>query len=164
MVRRLLLACVVVGLLAGAARPALAQGRLIGGGIGYAFDEHADFLVLTGLGWIPVNGPNITFKPIVVTPRFQVLPGLEMWQVDLDAVWDIPLAPEINVRPYMGLGVGLSHSPFQTAPLFNFDAGFRYKKPTWSHQFAFEIHYSAGLDYGNTMVMNFLVLFPFGKR
>jgi hypothetical protein len=170
MVRRLLVVCVAIGISVVTARPALAQGEIlapgkhVGGGLGYTFDEHSDFLVITGLGWLPINGPDIVFKPIVAAPRFQVFPGLDRWQVDVDGLWDIPVAPELNVRPYLGMGVGLSHSPGETTPLVNFDAGFRYKRPNWKHQLAFEVHYSAGLDYFNTMVMNVVVLFPIGRQ
>lgn len=163
--RSLLITCLVVVGLA-AARPALGQNgpRLIGGGFGYAFDQHEDFPVVSGIGWIPFQGPDILFKPLVAVPRVQVIPGISRWQVDLDAVWDIPVAPELIVRPYMGLGVGLVHDPGDTTPVVNLNAGFRIKKPEWDHQFAAEIHYTAGLGFRNQMTMNFVVMFPFRKR
>jgi hypothetical protein len=170
MVRRVLVVCMAIGISAVLAGPAQAQilrdGKQVGGGIGYAFDEHKDFLVITGIGWIPVHFDklNIVFTPLVAAPRFTYLPGLDRWQIDLDAIWDIPVGKDMNVKPYMGLGVGITHEPFNTTPVVNFDAGFRYKKPAWTHQFAAEIHYSAGLDFGNSMLLNFIVLFPFGRQ
>jgi hypothetical protein len=64
----------------------------------------------------------------------------------------------------MGLGAGIVHEPDNTALVANFNAGFRIKKPNWDHQFAAEIHYSAGLDFRNEMTLNFVVMFPFGKH
>ena len=164
MFRRIAVACVVIGLNLAAARPADAQRRAVGGGLGYSFDQHEDWVAVTGIGWIPVTLNWMTFvDPIVLVPRVQLHPGFERWQVDIGAVWDIPVPEEQTLRPYMGLGVGLARDT-QTTPIVNFNAGFRIQKPGWTHQFAAEIYYSAGLDFGNTMVMNFIVMFPIGRR
>jgi hypothetical protein len=166
MKHRIVIACVAVVVSLGAVRAASAQEPVaVGGGIGYTFDEHKDFLVVQGIGWIPIERfPRFYFTPLVVMPRFQYFQGIERWQIDLNGIWDVPVAETMTVRPFLGIGVGLTHMPGTTTPLFNFEAGFRIKKPGWSHQFATGLSYSAGLDYLNSAVLHFSVLFPIGRR
>jgi hypothetical protein len=166
MVRRLLLVCVAFGIGMTLARPALAQApeRSIGGGAGYTYDFHSDFFVIDAVARFPVTIPNNKwFHPFELNPRFEVWPSFGQWQLDLDGVWDIPVLPEVPVRPYMGIGIGVGHTTDATAVLFNIDAGLRYKKPDWHHEFAVETHFSAGLTWENSMSINFLVFFPMKK-
>lgn len=165
--------CLSVSLLA--ARPAAAQGsspdqqRYIGGGMGYLHDSPDDFLTFFGLAWIPVNGPDaIAFKPLVFNPRFTYFLGLSTWQADANMLWDIPLASDMNIRPYIGMGVGfnrMSVAGFSSnTPVLNVVTGFKYRKPEWRPQIVFEMQYSSGLDFANIAVVNFGVLVPFGQR
>lgn len=149
---------------------ASAQGqKYVGGGLAYNIDEPESEFGITALGWLPVNGPSgIPFKPMVLAPRFTTLPGLDYWQVDADMLWDIPLQAQHNFHPFIGMGVGLVHSSFgpnfsDNTPLLNFDFGLRYARPTSKIQLLLDAHYSSGLDYPNTMHLNFGVLVPFGQ-
>ncbi len=165
MLRRLLLVCVAFGMSLALARPALAQDPersiSIGGGGGYTYDFHSDWFVIDAVARVPVTIPNNKwFHPFTLTPRFEVWPTFGQFQFDLDGVWDIPVVPDTPVQPYMGIGIGVGHTEGATAVLFNVDAGLRYKKPTWKHEFAVEMHYSAGLNWENSMAINFLVFFP----
>lgn len=168
MARRLVLGCVLVAAVLVAARPADAQERqeriAVGGGLGYTFDMDSEtFLQVQGVGWIPIKAfPKFYFTPFALLPRFQYFQGIERWQLDLGGIWDIPVADTMSVRPYMGIGVGISHMTDETVPVFNYEAGFRIKKPTWSHQFKAGFTYSAGLDFGNVAVLHFSVLFGVG--
>lgn len=161
--------CLALAFLLGSVGAASAQQKSFGGGIAYNIDEPDSAFGLTGVGWIPVNGPqSIPFKPLVLVPRFTMLPGLDYWQVDADMMWDIPLQTEGNIHPYIGMGVGFVHSSFgpnfsDNTPLLNFNAGLRYAKPQSKLQFLIDSHYSSGLEYGNTMHLNFAVLVPFGQ-
>ncbi len=162
-------ACLTLGFLLCGIGAASAQQKYVGGGLAYNIDIPEDYFGLTGVGWIPVNGPqNIPFKPLVLVPRFTTLPGVDYWQVDADMLWDIPLATDSNIRPYIGMGVGVVHESFgpgfsDNTPLLNFDFGLRYRKPESKLQFLIDSHYSSGLDFPNTLHLNFAVLVPFGK-
>jgi hypothetical protein len=141
--------------------------RYIGGGAGYLHDSPDDFLVFLGGAWIPVGGPDaIVFKPLVFSPRFNYFLGLSTWQVDANMLWDIPVATDLNLRPYIGMGVGFSRTSVQgfssNTPLLNVVTGFRYRKPDMKPQILFEMQYSSGLDYANTATVNVIVLVPFG--
>lgn len=162
---------VVVAALCMAAAPASAQEqqKYVGGGLAYNIDEPESEFGLTALAWLPMNGPEaIPFKPMVLAPRFTTLPGLDYWQLDADMLWDIPLRTENNFRPYIGMGIGVVHSSFgpsfsDNTPLLNFDFGLRYGKPSSKMQLLLDAHYSSGLEYPNTMHLNFGVLVPLGK-
>lgn len=172
MLRKLCVVCIVLGCLLISGRGAWAQEpseRSFGGGLGYDFELNEDFLLITGMGWMPVEGPNIVFKPMVFSPRISKYLGFGHWQIDGDMLWDIPLAAQTNLRPYMGMGVGIAFESFgegdnDVTPLLNFVMGLRYKKPEWKYQIALETHYSSGINYANTMHINLTVLFPFGRR
>lgn len=145
------------------------EQKYVGGGLAYNIDEPESELGLTVLGWLPFSGPQaIPFKPMVLTPRFTTLPGLDYWQIDADVLWDIPLSAANNFRPYIGMGAGLVHNSFggdfsDNTALLNFDFGLRYGRPSSRVQLLLDAHYSSGLDYPNTMHLNFGVLVPFGK-
>lgn len=166
MVHRLVSVMLALGLCLAVVRPVFAQDSpfAIGGGVGYVFDYHSDAVVVNAVARIPVNFKRSWLKPNVVTPRFEYFPTYNGFQVDLDALWDVPVVEGTPVRPYLGLGIGLAHSDGTTSYLFNFDAGVRYKKPSWKHEFALETHYSAGLDFDNSMALNFIVFFPIKGR
>lgn len=156
-------ACVLVS------HVALAQEKFVGGGVTYNIDVSPDSFGVVAMGWIPVKGPNIPFTPIVLAPKFEKFFGdASLWQIDVDALWDIPMANAGNIHPYLGMGVGLSRVSYgdfgDNTPLLNFDAGLRFTRPTSKRQIALESHYSSGIDYGNTMVFNLVVLFPTGGR
>jgi hypothetical protein len=159
----------IVFLLAAAATASAQEQKYVGGGLAYNIDEPESEFGLTVLGWMPINGPDaIPFKPMVLTPRFTTLPGLDYWQIDADMLWDIPLSTQANFHPFIGMGVGLVHSSFgpdfsDNTALLNFDFGLRYARPSSKVQLLLEAHYSSGLEYPNTMHLNFGVLVPFGN-
>ena len=132
--------------------------RMLGLAPGFIFDETENFITATISGWFPLSTPSA-----VVSPRLTVYPGLHLTQADVDLLWDIPIAEDAALRPYLGAGFGVVHSSFDgftyTKPLLNLDAGLRYKPSDANYQFFFESHYSSGLEYPNTMVLNLGIMF-----
>jgi hypothetical protein len=169
MMRWRLIGVAMLAVMMATASASAQEQKYVGGGLAYNIDEPESEFGLTALAWLPVGGPEaIPFKPMVLNPRFTTLPGLDYWQLDADMLWDIPLRTENNFRPYIGMGVGFVHASFgpnfsDNTPLLNFDFGLRYGKPTAKVQLLLDAHYSSGLDYPNTMHLNFGVLVPFGQ-
>lgn len=82
------------------ARAQLTQFRL-GGNLGYVYDEETDFIFLSAEA-----RAALAKIPIEFAPRFSYQPvsGSGVIQIDLNVLYDLPLAKTSAVVPYAGLG------------------------------------------------------------
>ncbi|HZS62253.1 MAG TPA: hypothetical protein VFA43_23490 [Gemmatimonadaceae bacterium] len=82
------------------ARAQLNQFRL-GGNLGYVYDEETDFIYLSAEA-----RATLTTIPIEFAPRFSYQPvsGSGVVQIDLNVLYDLPLAKTSAVLPYAGIG------------------------------------------------------------
>lgn len=83
-----------------AARAQLTQFRL-GGNLGYVYDESTDFIYLSAEA-----RATLAKVPIEFAPRFSYQPvsGSGVYQLDLNVLYDLPLAKTSVIMPYAGLG------------------------------------------------------------
>jgi hypothetical protein len=99
------LAIVVCLLSAGVSSVARAQVR-IGPSVGYEFDDNNYFVLFAAEARATLNA-----LPIELDPRFtfQPLDGTSLIQVDLNALYDLPLARTSTFLPYAGVGIAIQH-------------------------------------------------------
>jgi hypothetical protein len=77
------------------------QWRL-GGSLGYVYDESSDFIYFSGEARALLHD-----SPIEIQPRFSYQPGsgASVLQLEVNALYDLPLVSTKTVLPYAGLGL-----------------------------------------------------------
>jgi hypothetical protein len=97
---------ILIGVLsASASTVARAQIR-VGPSLGYEFDDNNYFVLFAAEARATLNA-----LPIELDPRFtfQPLDGTSLIQVDLNALYDLPLARTSTLLPYAGVGIAIQH-------------------------------------------------------
>jgi hypothetical protein len=159
-----------VVLAAALTQPVAAQMQL-GPGLGWLSDVKSDFLVITGDARF-----RLPDYPIVINPRFDLFMGEgTTFQIDANALYQLPLAAGGPFTPYAGLGVALNHFSQDVISIegetetfsdntvgLNWIFGTTMDIAESPLQLYAHAQYTAAVDFANTMVVYAGVLFRIG--